>query len=171
MNRRSTPQSPQLQGSISLHFGTVIEVDYQSATAKVQINDLQQFQTFQLPVLQNRASANSNSYWMPNPAENVALLLDANGEQGVILGGVYNRAAPSSVNSADQLDVKTALTTIASDVEITGNVTITGNVQTIGDTNTQGAVTVQGSHAINGKDTVVVGSTDSGGDINNESGQ
>lgn len=165
------PQKQQLQGSLTMHFGSVSEVSYINATARVRFNDLQAMNSYWLPVLQIRTSGTSNSYWMPNAGENVVALLDANGEQGVILGGVYNQSVPPSATGPDNLDIKTALTTIASDVEITGNVTITGNVQTTGDTNTQGAVTVQGSHSINGKDTVVVGSTDTGGDTNDTSGQ
>ena len=167
----NNPKSQKFQGALTLHFGTITSVDYPNAKARVQINDLQQFQTYWLPVLQNRTSGTSNSYWMPNIGENVVILLDANGEQGVILGGVYNQASPAQVAEGDRLDIQTVVTTIASDVIITGNVSILGNVQTTGDTNTQGAVTVQGSHSINGKDTLVVGSTDTGGDTNDTSGQ
>jgi phage baseplate assembly protein gpV len=167
----SKPSQPQLQGSTTLHFGTVTQVTLADATAKVKIPDLQQFETFWLPVLQWRTGSTSNSYWMPNPGENVAVILDANGEQGVVLGGLYNQAAPSSASAADELNITTGTTIITSDVVITGDVTITGNVDTTGNTSTQGSVTVTGSHAINNKETLVLGSVDNGGFQNIVSGQ
>lgn len=165
------PRQQQMQGSLTMHFGTITEVNLAAASARVLFPDMQQFESYFLPVLQHRTGSTSNSYWMPNVGENVVALLDANGEQGVIMGGVYNQSSPSGVSAANQLDIVTAVTTIASDVIITGDVQILGNVQTTGNTATQGAVTVTGSHSINGKDTIVLGGVDNAGHIAVTSGQ
>jgi len=167
----TTKASQNLQSRLTMHFGAVTEVNLADSTAKVKFLDLQGLESYWLPVLQLRAGGSSNSYWMPNIGENVVCFLDENGEAGIIVGGIYNDSAPASATGADAFNIKTGTTTITSDVIIEGNVTITGDVSTTGNTSPTGAVTVQGSHAINNKDTVVVGSQDSGGDTNNQSGQ
>jgi len=163
--------SQNLQSRLTMHFGAVNETNLTDSTAKVKFPDLQGLESYWIPVLQLRAGGSSNSYWMPKPGENVVCLLDEQGEQGVVLGGVYNDAAPASETGADALHITTGTTTITSDVIITGNVTITGDVQTTGNTSTTGAVTVTGSHAINNKETLVIGSTDTGGFANIVSNQ
>ena len=154
-----------------MHFGAVTETNLADSTAKVKFLDLQGLESYWLHVVQYRTGGTSNSYWMPNIGENVVCFLDENGEAGIIVGGIYNDAAPASATGADALNITTGTTTITSDVIIEGNVTITGNVSTTGNTSTTGAVTVQGSHAINNKETLVIGSTDTGGFANIVSNQ
>jgi phage baseplate assembly protein gpV len=170
MNQNNKP-SQNLQSRLTMHFGAVTETNLADSTAKVKFLDLQGLESYWLPVLQLRAGGSSNSYWMPNTGENVVCLLDEQGEQGVVLGGFYNDSAPASATGADALNITTGTTTITSDVIIEGNVTITGDVSTTGNTSTTGAVTVTGSHAINGKETLVIGSTDTGGFTNIVSNQ
>lgn len=151
--------------SWTMHFGRVSAIKPEDCTARVRLDDMQAVETYWLPVGQYRAGSSITAYWMPEVDELVLVALDPTGSQGCILAGVYSTSTPPPASSAGLLAIAVPLVTLAGDVEITGDVTVTGNIKAEGD------VAVTGSHSINGKDTIVVGSKDSAGDTNSESGQ
>lgn len=145
-------------GRVTLHFGTVSATRPDQATARVQLDELE-MESYWLPVGQHRAGSQSAAYWMPDIGERVLCALDESGSSGCIISGVYSLNNPPANSGSGLFAIKVP------------TLTIEGNVRITGDIDVEGAVSIQGSHSINGKDTVVIGSTDSGGDINDESGQ
>ncbi|MEM1240858.1 MAG: phage baseplate assembly protein V [Cyanobacteria bacterium P01_H01_bin.26] len=137
---------------LSLHFVKVSEVDPSQCRARVRLEELG-MQSYWLPVLQYRAG-NDTAYWMPSIGESVAVLLDEQGESGVVLGGVYSAANSPLASELGVFAIASRRLTIDADVEITGTVTI------------QGA-----GNAINGNEICVIGGTDSAGHTNQVSGQ
>lgn len=150
---------------MTLHFAEISQINHATAEARVRLDELQGMESYWLPVGQYRAGAASTAYWMPEVGERVLCALDESGSAGVILAGVYSLDNAPSANGAGLLAIAVPMLTIAGQVEITGDITVTGNLSVAG------AVGITGSHSINGKDTVVVGSTDSSGDVNSASGQ
>ena len=86
--KRGKP-SKSSKGQTSLHFGTVSAVDAALARARVRLPDMGNMESYWLPVLHQCSKANQ-SYWLPDTGDTVTCLLDERGEQGVILGAVYN---------------------------------------------------------------------------------
>jgi phage baseplate assembly protein V len=69
--------------------GTVSAVDADSVKARVRLPECDNMRTNWLDVLQ-RNTQNNKDYWLPDVGEQVKVLLDENGEDGVILGAVYS---------------------------------------------------------------------------------
>ncbi len=74
---------------VTLQTGTVSAVDADGVKARVRLPECDNMRTNWLDVLQ-RNTQNSKDYWLPDVGEQVKVLLDKNGEDGVILGAVYS---------------------------------------------------------------------------------
>lgn len=85
----------------TLRFGTVSAVDEQTMRVRVRLPDLDNLRTDWLPVL-TRKSLRDKDYWLPDVGEHVALLLDANGDDGVVLGAIFSEADAVPVASRDK---------------------------------------------------------------------
>jgi phage baseplate assembly protein V len=85
----------------TLKFGLVDAVDEQRMRVRVRLPDLDNLVTAWLPVL-TRKSLRDKDYWLPDIEEHVAVLLDANGDDGVVLGALFSQADPPPVTSRDK---------------------------------------------------------------------
>ena len=85
----------------TLKFGTVSAVDEQTMRVRVRLPDLDNLRTDWLPVL-TRKSLRDKDYWLPDVGEHVAVLLDANGDDGVVLGAIFSDADTVPVVSRDK---------------------------------------------------------------------
>lgn len=74
---------------VTRQVGTVSAVDADKVQARVRLPECDNMRTNWLNVLQ-RNTQNNKDYWLPDVGEQVEVLLDANGEDGVILGTVYS---------------------------------------------------------------------------------
>ncbi|HDM8357351.1 TPA: phage baseplate assembly protein V [Yersinia enterocolitica] len=74
---------------VTRQVGTVSAVDADRVQARVRLPECDNLRTNWLNVLQ-RNTQNNKDYWLPDVGEQVEVLLDANGEDGVILGAVYS---------------------------------------------------------------------------------
>lgn len=75
--------------TVTRQVGTVSAVDADNVQARVRLPECDNLRTYWLNVLQ-RNTQNNKDYWLPDIGEQVEVLLDANGEDGVILGAVYS---------------------------------------------------------------------------------
>ena len=75
--------------TVTRQVGTVSAVDADKVQARVRLPECDNLRTHWLNVLQ-RNTQNNKDYWLPDIGEQVEVLLDANGEDGVILGSVYS---------------------------------------------------------------------------------
>lgn len=85
----------------TLKFGTVSAVDEQTMRVRVRLPDLDNLRTDWLPVL-TRKSLRDKDYWLPDIGEHVAVLLDVNGDDGVVLGAIFSDADTVPVVSRDK---------------------------------------------------------------------
>jgi phage baseplate assembly protein V len=74
-----------------IRFGEIMEIDPTRGLARVRLADHDGLATWWLKVLQPK-TLHDKAYWMPDIGEHVACMLDAKGEEGVILGAVYSSA-------------------------------------------------------------------------------
>lgn len=74
---------------VTRQVGTVSAVDADKVQARVRLPECDNLRTNWLNVLQCNTQ-NNKDYWLPDVGEQVEVLLDANGEDGVILGAVYS---------------------------------------------------------------------------------
>lgn len=105
--------------SVSRQVGTFSAVDPQSVRARVRLSECDNMRTNWLDVLQHNTQ-NNKDYWLPDVGEQVVVLLDENGEGGIILGAVYSSVdlsppPPSTTRTLAVLLIPTAprFTTIA----------------------------------------------------------
>ncbi len=82
----------------------VEEVDPVSVRVRVRFPDADGMVSWWLEVMQKR-SHGDRSYWLPDPGEAVAVLMDERDEAGVVLGAIYSTADPPPVASADKRHV------------------------------------------------------------------
>ncbi|KFK91944.1 MULTISPECIES: phage baseplate assembly protein V [unclassified Serratia (in: enterobacteria)] len=85
---------------VTRQVGTISAVDPQTVRARVRLPEADNLRTDWLNVLQ-RNTQNTKDYWLPDIGEQVEVLLDANGEDGVILGAVYSSVDLPPVNNKD----------------------------------------------------------------------
>lgn len=85
----------------TLKFGSVSDMDTLRHRVRVALPELGGLETAWLPVL-TRKSLQDKDYWMPDKGEQVAVLLDARGEDGVVLGAIFSDVDTSEVNSQDK---------------------------------------------------------------------
>ena len=82
----------------TLQFGIVESIDAGRHMLKVSLPALENIHTEWLPMLTAAAGGNS-FYSLPDRGELVACILDARGENGVVLGALYNQADSTPVNN------------------------------------------------------------------------
>lgn len=80
--------------------GIVVAIDEQSCRARVQFPDLDNLVSDWLPVLQEFCVGNQ-AYRLPDIDNQVACLMDANYEAGIVLGAIYSDADPPPVTDAN----------------------------------------------------------------------
>lgn len=93
------PQAPTHNFAATYQEGIVSQVDAKRHKIKVTIPALEDFETAWLSFLTPNAGGNQ-FYCLPDVGELVAILLDARGEGGCVLGTIYNNQdlAPASSN-------------------------------------------------------------------------
>lgn len=84
-----------------LHFGLVSKLDYLSCRVKVRLEEFEGLETWWLKVPQRHTKATKSRPLMPEIGEQVAVLLQRDGVNGVVLGGIYSTAEPSPVTDED----------------------------------------------------------------------
>ncbi|QNT58152.1 phage baseplate assembly protein V [Neisseria musculi] len=82
---------PDHDFTATLQFGIVAAVDEAGHTLRVRLPALENLETDWLPMLTPAAGGN-RFYSLPDEGEQVVCLLDARGENGVVLGATYNAA-------------------------------------------------------------------------------
>lgn len=81
--------------------GTVSAVDERTMRVRVRLPDMDNLRTAWLPVGVRKTKLDQD-YWLPDVGEHVAVLLDANGEDGVVLCAIYSEADAVPVASRDR---------------------------------------------------------------------
>lgn len=84
-----------------LQFGLVSSVDYLSCRVKVSLEEFEGLETWWLKVPQRHTKATKSRPLMPEMGEQVAVLLQRDGVNGVVLGGIYSTAEPPPVTDKD----------------------------------------------------------------------
>ncbi|WP_411387078.1 phage baseplate assembly protein V [Pseudomonas sp. MPB03] len=87
--------------SIELAYGEVSAIDYLSCRIRVRLDDRDGLQTYWLNIPQRNTQGTKRRPLMPELGEQVAVLLDADGVDGVYLGGIYSTAEPPPVADED----------------------------------------------------------------------
>nr|WP_040669602.1 phage baseplate assembly protein V [Neisseria weaveri] len=137
---------PNHDFTATLQFGIVSAVDEAAHNLRVRLPSLENMETDWLPMITPAAGGN-RFYSLPDEGEQVVCLLDARGENGVVLGATYNTADKPPAASKDvwmrrfkngtvikhdrktgNIDVQTqgTVTIAAPDTIITGNTTVMG---------------------------------------------
>ena len=80
-----------------LQFGLVSKLDYLSCRVKVRLEEFDGLETWWLKVPQRHTKATKSRPLMPEIGEQVAVLLQRDGVNGVVLGGIYSTAEPPPV--------------------------------------------------------------------------
>ena len=89
------------EAGVTLKFGTVSAIDEKGARVRVRLADFDNMRTGWLPVMHLKTLRDKH-YHLPESGEHVVVLLDVNGEDGVILGAVYSAADTPPVCSVDK---------------------------------------------------------------------
>lgn len=84
-----------------LQFGLVSKLDYLSCRVKVRLEEFEGLETWWLKVPQRHTKATKSRPLMPEIGEQVAVLLQRDGVNGVVLGGIYSTAEPPPVTDED----------------------------------------------------------------------
>lgn len=84
-----------------LEFGIVSALDYQTCRIRVRLDSRDGVESYWLHVLQRNTQGTQRRPLMPELNEQVAVLLDEDGVDGVWLGGIYSRAEPPPVVDED----------------------------------------------------------------------
>ena len=91
------------------NFGATIKFGTVSASkpgfARVRLPDADNMRTMWLPIAYPKTQ-NDQVCWTYDNGEQVAVLMDGRGEDGVILGAVYSEADPPPTDSSDKFIVK-----------------------------------------------------------------
>lgn len=164
-----------------LEFGIVSALDYQTCRIRVRLDSRDGVESYWLHVLQRNTQGTQRRPLMPELNEQVAVLIDEDGVDGVWLGGIYSSAEPPPVVDADtdlvrfsdgtqvaydraagQLQV---LCVGAIGIEAAGPVTVKAPAVTLDTPST----TLQGSLQVNGNVSATGTVMDAGGNSNHHS--
>lgn len=126
---------------LQLMFGTVSQIDEQNVRVRVRLPTCDNLRTAWLPVLQ-RNTQNNKDYGLPDVGEQVSLLLDADGDDGVVLGAVYSEVDRPAVANRDKRRVDFADGTVVEYDRKNHAMAIGGEIQTLTLT-TQATVLIQ----------------------------
>lgn len=125
---------------MKLETGTVSDIDERRAMARVRLPDHDNLRTAWLSVLHHNTQ-NNKDYWLPDIGEQVKVLLDLNGDDGVILGSVYSDVDKPLIASRDKRRIDFSDGAFTEYDRKQSAMTIGGNIKTLHIT-TLGAVTV-----------------------------
>lgn len=148
---------------VTRQTGIISDIDEVKVCVRVMLPECDDLRTNWLPILQRNTQDNKD-YWLPDVGEQVVVLLDDNGEDGVVLGAVYSSIDIPPVTNKDkryvrfadaasfEYDRKTHRLTINGGIETivieakasiditTPQVTIKGNVSVTGNINASGSI-------------------------------
>lgn len=89
-----------LESAVTLKAGFVTALDEQLGRVRVRLPDLDDLETWWLPVLQGKT--HQDKHWcLPDLGEHVAVLLDGRGEVGVVLGAITGQRDAPATPSVD----------------------------------------------------------------------
>lgn len=128
--------------------GIVSQIDPKTHRIKATIPALEDLETAWLPFATPFAGGNQ-FYALPDKGELVAMILDARGESGYVLGAIYNEADPTPVTNSEIWLHKFSNGTEISHNRTTGDVVV----------KTSGTVTVTAGQAIVNAPTEINGNT------------
>lgn len=134
--------------------GMVSQVDPKTHRIKVTIPALEELETAWLPYLVPNAGGNQ-FYCLPDVGELVAVLLDARGEGGCVLGAIYNAQDPVPVTDSEIWLHKFTNGTEISHHRKTGDIVV----------KTSGTVTVTAAQAVVNAQSVINGNTTVNGNL------
>ncbi|WGL26478.1 phage baseplate assembly protein V [Pectobacterium brasiliense] len=155
--------------SLSRRIGTISAVDEARVMVRVRLPECDNLRTAWLPVLQ-RNTQNNKDYWLPDIGEQVEVLLDGNGEDGLVLGAIYSAADAPTLADKDKRAVMFA---DGADIEYdrrTHTLTINGGVQHIAISSGADVVVNAQRVTINAPETTVTGKLLVQGQLTYESG-
>ncbi len=89
-----------MQG-VTRQTGIISDIDEAVVRVRVTLPECDNLRSNWLPVLQ-RNTQNNKDYWLPDIGEQVEVLLDDNGEDGVVLGAVYSTVDTAPLASRDK---------------------------------------------------------------------
>jgi phage baseplate assembly protein V len=89
MNRSNTMG----EAGASIKCGTVVAIDPEGVRVRVSMPDMGGALSPWLPVPQ-KGTTSARHYALPDLGEQLSFLLDANGDQGVVLGAMYSETDP-----------------------------------------------------------------------------
>ncbi|MDR5611184.1 MULTISPECIES: phage baseplate assembly protein V [unclassified Arsenophonus] len=115
---------------IKFTTGTVSAVDEKTVRVRVRLPELDNLRTAWLEVLQ-RNTQNNKDYWLPDIGEQVKLLLDPYGDDGVVLGAVYSQVDRPAIASRDKRRVDFADGTFVEYDRKTHTMAVGGTLQTL----------------------------------------
>ncbi|GKW15526.1 phage baseplate assembly protein V [Pectobacterium actinidiae] len=155
--------------SLSRRIGTISAVDEVRVMVRVRLPECDNLRTAWLPVLQ-RNTQNNKDYWLPDIGEQVEVLLDGNGEDGLVLGAIYSAADVPTLADKDKRAV-----TFADGAHIeydrrTHTLTINGGVQHIAISSGADVVVNAQKVTIDAPETTVTGKLVVQGQLTYESG-
>lgn len=115
---------------VTRQVGMVSAIDADKVQARVRLPECDNMRTNWPNVLQ-RNTQNNKDYWLPDVGEPVEVLLDANGEDGVILGAVYSNVDKPPFSDKDVRGTKYADGTEFSYNRASHTLTIRGGIEHI----------------------------------------
>nr|SAY44559.1 Phage-related baseplate assembly protein [Serratia marcescens] len=86
---------------IKFATGTVSAVDEKIVRVRVRLPEYDNLRTAWIEVLQ-RNTQNNKDYWLPDIGEQVKVLLDPQGDDGLVLGAVYSDVDKPTIASRDK---------------------------------------------------------------------
>ncbi|EFE0679843.1 phage baseplate assembly protein V [Escherichia coli] len=86
---------------VTRQTGIISDIDETSVRVRVTLPECDNLKSNWLAVLQHNSQDNKD-YWLPDMGEQVEVLLDNNGEDGVVLGAVYSTVDTAPVASRDK---------------------------------------------------------------------
>lgn len=89
-----------MQG-VTRQTGIISDIDETVVRVRVTLPECDNLRSNWLPVLQHNTQ-NNKDYWLPDIGEQVEVLLDDNGEDGVVLGAVYSTVDTAPLASRDK---------------------------------------------------------------------
>lgn len=88
-----------------LRFGVVTGIDEARGMVRVQYADMDREVSYWLAVLKAK-TLRDKAYWMPDIGEHVAVLIDENAVEGVVLGAIYSEADSVPVSNKDKAHIR-----------------------------------------------------------------
>lgn len=86
---------------VTRQTGIISDIDETSARVRVTLPECDNLRSNWLAILQ-RNTQNNKDYWLPDIGEQVEVLLDDNGEDGMVLGAVYSTVDTAPLSSRDK---------------------------------------------------------------------